>query len=73
MSGKVRVNLHWIHSRKKFLQDILKIQDLAIEEENAEKQMLEIQLENMKKPFGFIQSYYFQEKILAAKISADPT
>jgi hypothetical protein len=23
--GKLRVNLHWIYSRKKFLQDILKI------------------------------------------------
>jgi len=33
-SGKVRLNLHWIHSRKKFLQDILRIQDMAIEEEN---------------------------------------
>lgn len=33
-TGKIRLTLHWIHSRKKFLQDILNIQDLAIEEEN---------------------------------------
>lgn len=37
LTGKIRVTLHWIHSRKKFLEDILKIQDLAIEEETVEK------------------------------------
>lgn len=25
LTGKIRLNLHWIHSRKKFLQDILRI------------------------------------------------
>lgn len=25
LSGKIRLNLHWIHSRKKFLEDILRI------------------------------------------------
>ncbi len=25
LTGKIRLNLHWIHSKKKFLQDILKI------------------------------------------------
>lgn len=25
VTGKIRLNLHWIHSKKKFLQDILKI------------------------------------------------
>jgi len=58
LTGKIRLTLHWIHSRKKFLQDILKIQDMAIEEETQEKQQLEIQLQNMKQPFGFIQAYY---------------
>ena len=61
LGGKIRINLHWIHSRRKFLEDILKIQDLAIEEDKQEKAMLEAQLANMKKPFGFIQAYYFQE------------
>jgi hypothetical protein len=61
--------LHWIHSRKKFLEDILRIQDEAIEEENQEKIQLEIQLGNMKRPFGFIQSYYAKEQF----ISADPS
>ena len=58
LTGKIRLTLHWIHSRKKFLQDILKIQDMAIEEENQEKQQLEIQLQQMKQPFGFISAYY---------------
>jgi hypothetical protein len=57
-TGKIRLNLHWIHSRRKFLQDILKIQDLALEEERAEREGLMYQLENMKKPFGFLTSYY---------------
>ena len=57
--------LHWIHSRRRFLSEILKIQDLALEEEKNEREALIYQLENMKKPFGFITSYYQQEKILA--------
>eukprot|EP00347_Sterkiella_histriomuscorum_P014348 403361215 len=72
LTGKVRLNLHWIHSRKRFLQDILKIQDLALEEENAEREGLMYQLENMKKPFGFMTAYYEQEKILAVGVSSDP-
>ena len=58
LTGKIRLNLHWIHSRKKFLQDILRIQDIAIEDEKQEKEQLEIQLANMKKPFGFVTAYY---------------
>jgi hypothetical protein len=34
----VRINLHWIHSRKLFLTEILKVQDQAIEEEIQEKE-----------------------------------
>lgn len=56
--GKLKVQLHWIHSRKLFLQDILKIQDMSIEDEKAEKQELEETLKKMKQPFGFIQAYY---------------
>lgn len=61
--------MHWIHSRKKFLEDILRIQDEAIEEENQERIQLEIQLGHMKKPFGFIQSYYAKEQIIGAESS----
>ena len=57
-TGKIRINLHWIHSRRKFLLDILKIQDLAIEEETNDKELLELQLQHMKKPFGFMTAYY---------------
>lgn len=56
--------MHWIHSRKKFLSDILKVQDLAIEEQILEKQQLQAQLDTMKRPFGFIAAFYNQEKIL---------
>jgi len=66
--------LHWIHSRKQFLQDVLRIQNLSLEEENQEKEALEVQLEMMKKPFGFISAYYKQEEILQDenRLSADP-
>jgi hypothetical protein len=40
-TGSVRINLHWIHSRRKFLQDILRIQDSSIQEEINEKEVLE--------------------------------
>ncbi|CDW87383.1 c2 domain containing protein [Stylonychia lemnae] len=62
--GKIRMTLHWIHSRRKFLQDILKIQDNAIDEETQERNALEAQLQNMKSPFGFLQAYYNKEQIM---------
>lgn len=31
-SGRLRFNLHWIHSRRMFLQDILRIQDAGLDE-----------------------------------------
>jgi hypothetical protein len=36
-AGRLHFSLHWIHSRRKFLQDILRIQDTAIEEYQLEK------------------------------------
>ena len=56
----------------KFLQDILQIQELAIQEETQEKTQLEQQLANMKRPFGFISAYYVQEKVLRGGFAADP-
>lgn len=41
-AGRLRFNLHWIYSRRKFLQDILRIQDAGIEEYQSEKQNLTI-------------------------------
>jgi C2 domain len=37
-AGRLLFNLHWIHSKRKFLQDILRIQDTALEEYSNEKQ-----------------------------------
>lgn len=34
------LSLHWIHSKRKFLQDILRIQDSALDEYTNEKQFL---------------------------------
>lgn len=42
ITGKLRVSLHWIHSKKRFLKDILNIHMMAIEEEKQEKEQLEI-------------------------------
>ena len=63
-AGRLRLNLHWIHSKRKFLQDILRIQDAALEEETNERLILKDQLESMKKPFTFLTSYYKQEEVL---------
>ena len=46
--------MHWIYSKKKFLEDILTMQDIELKEEKEEKATLEVQLANMKKPFGFV-------------------
>jgi hypothetical protein len=40
------------------LQDILRIQDAALDEETNERDLLRQQLENMQKPFGFLTAYY---------------
>lgn len=37
-AGRLRFNLHWIHSKRKFLQDILRIQEAGIDEYQQEKQ-----------------------------------
>ena len=64
--------MHWIHSRIKFLNEILRIQQIALKEENEERTLLEVQLENMKKPFGYIEAYYKQEAILEVGLDKDP-
>jgi hypothetical protein len=40
LPSKIRLNLHWIHSRIKFLQDIMRISEIALVEENQEKSQL---------------------------------
>ena len=39
-AGRLMLSLHWIHSKRKFLQDILRIQDSALDEYTNEKQFL---------------------------------
>jgi hypothetical protein len=64
--------LHWIHSRIKFLEDIYRIQEIALQEEYQERDQLMAQLENMKAPFGYIQAYYEEERLLEAGLAVDP-
>ncbi len=70
--GKLRLNLHFIHSHIKFLKDVLELTELAIGDEIEELKGLEMQLGMMKKPFGFVQAYYVQEDLLKTGVSSDP-
>jgi hypothetical protein len=42
----------------------LLVQDQSLEEQKNERDALIMQVENMKKPFGFMNAYYQQEKVM---------
>lgn len=53
--GRIKFQVHWIYSKVQFLESILEFQKRAIEEENDEIKELELALQNMKIPFGFVE------------------
>lgn len=53
--GRIKFQVHWIYSKVKFLESILAFQERAIQEEQDEIREVELALENMKVPFGFVE------------------
>lgn len=69
--GVLKVKMQWIYSKKKYLQSAIEVQELTLSEERRQREELQQELKNMKKPFGYIQAYYQQEKVIEEELPED--
>ena len=72
--GEIRVEIQWIHSRRKFFEDLLQRLDQILKDDNIKRKDIEKSLKELRAPFGFLEyldyGYFEIEDVDRAKQAA---